>query len=170
MAADNGARTVLGHVIAVQGPVVDVKFTASRDVPNVYDVIETETLGHRAVVLEVAEHLPGNTARCIALNSTLNLQRNAAAHPTGGAVHIPVGHELYGRIINVLGEPIDMKGPVLATEKRPIRRPLAGGKIPQRGREEAPGAFRRPQRRTSPSAQRLSGRPGGSPPLARGRL
>ncbi len=136
--SSQGANGTLGHVISVQGPVVDVKFASSRDVPNVYDVIETETLAHRAVILEVAEHLPGNTARCIALNSTLNLQRNAAARPTGGAVHIPVGHELYGRIINVLGEPIDMKGPVQATEKRPIRRPLAGGNIPQRGREEAP--------------------------------
>jgi len=128
----------MGRVISVQGPVVDVKFASSRDVPNVYDVIETETFAHRPVILEVAEHLPGNIARCIALNSALNLQRNAAAHPTGGAVHIPVGHELYGRIINVLGEPIDMKGPVNATERRPIRRPLAGGNIPQRGREEAP--------------------------------
>ena len=132
---NNGA---IGRVVSVQGPVVDVKFPSAREVPNVFDVIETETVTHQPVVLEVAEHLPGNLARCIALMSTLNLQRNAPARPTGGAAHIPVGRELYGRIINVIGQPIDGHGAITATETRPIRRPLPGAKIQQRAKEEAP--------------------------------
>ena len=132
---NNGA---MGRVVSVQGPVVDVKFPSARDVPNVFDVIETETATHQPIVLEVAEHLPGNLARCISLTSTLNLQRNATARPTGGAVNIPVGRELYGRIINVIGQPIDGNGPIAASETRPIRRPLPGAKIQQRARVEAP--------------------------------
>ncbi len=128
----------LGRVVSVQGPVVDVKFLSASDVPNVFDVIETETQAHQPVVLEVAEHLPGNLARCIALTSTLNLQRNASARATAGAVHVPVGHELYGRIVNVLGQPLDLKGPITAAESRPIRRPAPAAKFQQRARQEAP--------------------------------
>jgi len=138
MAANQTSANGLGRVVAVQGPVVDVKFASSREVPNVFEVIETQTAAHQPVILEVAEHLPGNLARCIALTSTLNLQRNASARPTGGAVTIPVGQELYGRIINVLGQPIDRKGPITTGEARPIRRPLPGAKIQQRSRLETP--------------------------------
>ncbi len=129
---------VAGRVVAVQGPVVDVKFPSAMDVPNMFDVLETETVTKQPVVLEVAEHLPGNLARCIALTSTLNLQRNATATPTGSGVTVPVGHECYGRIMNVIGRPIDLKGPLTTSESRPIRRPLPGGKIQARARAQAP--------------------------------
>jgi F-type H+-transporting ATPase subunit beta len=132
------ANGTIGRVVSVQGPVVDVKFPSASAVPNVFDVIETETANHQPVILEVAEHLPGNLARCIALTSTLNLQRNIAARPTSSSVKIPVGHELYGRIINVLGRPIDLKGEITASETRPIRRPAPGGKVQQRARQDAP--------------------------------
>ncbi|TPW02778.1 MAG: F-type H+-transporting ATPase subunit beta [bacterium] len=99
-----------GRIIAVQGPVVDVKFASSREVPNVYDVIESATASGQPLVMEVAEHLPGHVARCIALTSTLNVRRSAPARPTGAAVTIPTGNALFGRIINVLGQPIDRKG------------------------------------------------------------
>jgi F-type H+-transporting ATPase subunit beta len=125
----------LGRVIAVQGPVVDVKFASSQQVPNVFDVIEAETALQEPVVLEVAEHLPGNVARCISLTSTMNLQRNAVARHLAAAVTIPVGDGLYGRIINVLGKPIDGHGPIVSTEFRPIRRPLPGGKVPHQARQ-----------------------------------
>ncbi len=125
-----------GRVVAVQGPVVDVKFASAAHVPNVFDVIETATAMHQPVILEVAEHLPGHVARCIALTSTLNVQRNAPAHARGEALSVPVGNALYGRIINILGKPIDGRGPIAAQEMRPIRRPLPGGKIPQRSRRE----------------------------------
>ncbi len=128
----------LGRVVAVQGPVVDVKFASAERVPNVFDVIETETATKQPVVLEVAEHLPGNLARCIALTSTLNLRRNTPARPTNSAVQIPVGHELYGRILNVLGKPIDRGEPITASDTRPIRRPLPGGKIQGRARRDNP--------------------------------
>lgn len=134
----NGTPRGMGRVVSVQGPVVDVKFASATDVPNVFDVLETETAGRQSVVLEVAEHLPGNLARCIALTSTLNLQRNAAARPTSAPVTIPVGHELYGRIVNVLGRPIDGKGAITTGETRPIRRPLPGGKVQRRAHLEAP--------------------------------
>jgi len=126
------SQQVLGRVVAVQGPVVDVKFDRAQAVPNVFDVIETETAMHRSIVLEVAEHLPGHLARCIAMTSTMDLQRNATARPTGRGVTIPVGQALYGRIINVLGEPIDRRGPIPDGDLRPIRRPLPGAKVQAR--------------------------------------
>ena len=132
MAEPEQTKGITGRVVAVQGPVVDVKFASAANIPNVYDVLETETVTHQPVVLEVAEHLVGNLARCIALTSTLNLQRNAVARPRLGGVAIPVGHELYGRIVNVLGQPID-RGPAITTsETRPIRRPLPGTRIQPR--------------------------------------
>ncbi|MEK7215317.1 MAG: F0F1 ATP synthase subunit beta, partial [Chloroflexota bacterium] len=111
-----------GWVVGVQGPVVDVKFASTDALPNIYEVLETSTKGGGRLVLEVAEHLPGNMARCIAMSSTLNLQRATPAKRAGLSIEIPVGDPCYGRILNVLGEPIDRKGPIVAQETRPIRR------------------------------------------------
>jgi F-type H+-transporting ATPase subunit beta len=111
-----------GFVISVQGPVVDVKFTTVESVPAILENINTQTVDGRRVILEVAEHLPGNIARCIAINSTFNLQRNSPAHPTGEPIRIPPGDSLYGRIINVWGAPIDQKGEIATNERIPIRR------------------------------------------------
>ncbi len=133
----NGSGTV-GHVVAVQGPVVDVKFPSAQDIPNVFDVIEVQMASRQSLILEVAEHLPGNIARCIALMSTLNLQRNARAHATGSAVTIPVGREMYGRIVNVLGQPIDQKGAIVGGDHRPIRRTLQAIKIIRHSKVEIP--------------------------------
>ena len=127
-----------GRVVSVQGPVVDVKFGSPQDVPNVFDVILAENANRQPITLEVAEHLPGNLARCIAMTSTLNLQRNTPATPTGSGIMIPIGHEMYGRIVNVLGQPIDRNGPIKASEFRPIRRPQPGGKVVQRARHSEP--------------------------------
>jgi F-type H+/Na+-transporting ATPase subunit beta len=111
-----------GRVIAVQGPVVDIKFAQEADVPNLYEVIETVSFDKRRIMLEVVEHLEGNIARCIALASTLNLQYNAMATATGSPVRIPVGEKMFGRIINVVGEPIDRKGPVESEQTVSIRK------------------------------------------------
>ena len=111
-----------GRVAAVQGPVVDVKFECLEDIPDLHETVVTKTFDKREIVLEVAEHLEGNIARCVALSSTLNLQRNAPAIASGAGLTIPVGNELFGRIINVMGEPIDRKGPINAQEHRPIHR------------------------------------------------
>lgn len=130
MAKDNDTSRI-GRVISVQGPVVDVKFSTAKDVPNVFDVIDTQTVDGDKVVLEVAEHLPGNVARCTALNSTQNLQRNAPARPIGGPIQIHVGDMLYERIVNLLGQPIDLKGPIptKSAQLRPTRRPVLGTRV-----------------------------------------
>jgi F-type H+/Na+-transporting ATPase subunit beta len=101
-----------GRVVAVQGPVVDVKFTNIEEMPDLHETVVARAFDKRRITLLVAEHLEGNIARCVALNSTLNLQRNAQATATGSTLRIPVGEELFGRIINVMGEPIDGKGPI----------------------------------------------------------
>lgn len=126
----------LGNVVAVQGPVVDVRFNTSAQVPKIFEMVRVDTLDGRSVTLEVAEHLSGNIARCIAMNSTLNIQRNAVAQAQGDPISIPIGDGLYTRIINVMGDPIDQKGPIAHTETKPIRRPLLGTKI-QGGKKEA---------------------------------
>jgi len=125
-----------GFVISVQGPVVDVKFTTVESVPAILENINTQTVDGIRVVLEVAEHLPGNIARCIAINSTFNLQRNSPAHPMGEPIRIPPGDSLYGRIINVWGSPIDQKGEIATNERIPIRRHKQGIRL-QTIREKA---------------------------------
>lgn len=111
----------IGRVVSVQGPVVDVKFDSVDDVPNVFSVLKVQTIDQLDVYLEVAEHVPGNLARCISINSTQNIQRNAKAVTTGGAIEIPVGDEVYSRVINVLGQPYDQKEPIKARKVMPIR-------------------------------------------------
>jgi F-type H+-transporting ATPase subunit beta len=122
--------SVGGYVISVQGPVVDVKFPDSKGVPKIFEMVTLEAVDGRNVVLEVAEHLCGNIARCIAMNSTFNIQRNTPAQALGAPISIPIGDGLYTRIINTMGEPIDQKGDIVFTERRPIRRPVLGTKIP----------------------------------------
>ncbi len=118
-----------GRIVSVQGPVVDVKFRTPEDVPNVFSVIRTETVDKVEVILEVAEHRPGNIARCIAINSTINLQRNQDATVTGSSIQIPSGDALYGRIINMLGQPIDQKGEIVSVEMLPIRKKDMGSLV-----------------------------------------
>jgi F-type H+-transporting ATPase subunit beta len=101
-----------GKVVAVQGPVVDVKFERVEDMPDLHETIMTKTFDKREIALLVAEHLEGNIARCVALASTLNLQRNASAVSSGHTLMVPIGKELFGRIVNVMGRPIDGKGPI----------------------------------------------------------
>jgi len=128
-------RNIVGRVVAVQGPVVDVKFEQQEDVPNVFDVIYTFTVDGVKVILEVAEHLPNNIARCISINSTQNMQRDAHAFVTGGGIEVPTGDESYTRLMNVMGEPIDQKGPIKATTTRQIRQ-AAKGTLIQKEKDE----------------------------------
>ncbi len=118
-----------GRVTAVQGPVVDVRFSRAEDVPNIYTMLSCKTLDGVPVILEVAEHLPGHLARCISINSTINLQRNTEVEIAGSSIQIPAGEVLYGRIINVLGEPIDQQGPLESDERVSIRRPDMGSRV-----------------------------------------
>jgi F-type H+/Na+-transporting ATPase subunit beta len=118
-----------GKIVSIQGPIVDVEFDSGTLIPILYDIIEAKTFDGERVVLEVAEHLSKaetdktRTVRCISMTSTFGLQRNAPAFATGSSIKIPVGEEVCSRILNVLGEPIDQKGPieVKAEFTRPIR-------------------------------------------------
>ncbi len=118
-----GHQAASGVVVGVQGPVVDIKFSSTDSIPNIYEVLETATQDGKRLVLEVAEHLPGHVARCISMVSTFNLQRGSPVKRAGFSIEIPVGDECYGRIMNVLGDPIDRKGPLVTRERSPIRRP-----------------------------------------------
>ena len=111
-----------GRVTGVQGPVVDVRFNGTDEMPDMHETVVATTFDKREVVMLVAEHLEGNIARCVALTSTLNLQRNAPALSSGTTLRIPVGDALFGRIINVMGQPIDGKGPIEHTETAAIHR------------------------------------------------
>lgn len=109
-----------GKIVQVIGAVVDVKF--DKDLPEILTALECDNNGLR-VVLEVAQHLGENTVRTIAMDTTEGLKRGDKVINTGTPITVPVGPETLGRIINVIGEPIDQKGPLKTKEKWPIHRP-----------------------------------------------
>jgi len=125
IAPEEEVQETVGKVVAVQGPVVDVKFAAVEDMPDMHEMVLTKTFDGRELTLLVAEHLEGNLARCVALSSTLNLQRNAAATAKGTSLCIPIGDELFGRIINVMGQPLDGKGPIKTEKMTPIHKDIS---------------------------------------------
>jgi len=108
-----------GKIVQVIGAVVDVKF--DKDLPEILTALECDNNGLR-VVLEVAQHLGENTVRTIAMDTTEGLKRGDKVINTGTPITVPVGPETLGRIINVIGEPIDQKGPLTTKEKWPIHR------------------------------------------------
>jgi len=111
-----------GKVIAVIGPVVDVKFS-EESLPDIYAALElTNPDTKETLVCEVAQHLGNGVVRSIAMSSSEGLQRGVEVKNTGNPISVPVGTEVLGRILNVLGEPIDNKGPVETKERFPIHR------------------------------------------------
>ena len=108
-----------GKIVQVIGAVVDVKF--DNDLPEILTALECDNNGLR-VVLEVAQHLGENTVRTIAMDTTEGLKRGDKVINTGTPITVPVGPETLGRIINVIGEPIDQRGPLNTKEKWPIHR------------------------------------------------
>merc|ERR1719225_1972777 len=111
--------TATGKISQVIGAVVDVKFEG--ELPPILNALEVEGTDHR-LVLEVAQHLGGNNVRTIALDSTEGLVRGQPVRDTQNPIKVPVGPETLGRIINVIGEPIDERGPVETTKFLPIHR------------------------------------------------
>jgi len=109
-----------GRISQVIGAVVDVKFDGH--LPAILNAIETTNNGNR-LVLEVAQHLGESTVRAIAMDTTEGLVRGQEVRDTGSPIQVPVGEGTLGRIINVIGEPIDEAGPVKAEGKRPIHAP-----------------------------------------------
>jgi len=108
-----------GKIVQIIGAVVDVKF--DNQLPEILTALECDNNGLR-VVLEVAQHLGENTVRTIAMDTTEGLKRGDKVTNTGTAITVPVGPETLGRIINVIGEPIDQRGPLITKEKWPIHR------------------------------------------------
>ncbi|MGX8011363.1 F0F1 ATP synthase subunit beta [Mesorhizobium sp. ORM8.1] len=109
-----------GHVRQVIGAVVDVQF--EDHLPAILNALETTNVGNR-LVLEVAQHLGENTVRCISMDTTEGLVRGQDVFDTGSPISVPVGPGLLGRIINVIGEPVDEAGPVDGIEIRAIHQP-----------------------------------------------
>ncbi|AVO36875.1 F0F1 ATP synthase subunit beta [Pukyongiella litopenaei] len=106
-----------GKVTQIIGAVVDVQF--DDHLPEILNALVTENQGKK-LVLEVAQHLGESTVRTIAMDATEGLVRGAEVSDTGAPISVPVGNATLGRILNVVGEPVDEKGPVNATETRPI--------------------------------------------------
>ncbi len=117
IAEGKGAK---GRVRQVMGAVVDVQF--GEQLPEILNALETDNHGNR-LVLEVAQHLGENTVRTVAMDSTEGLVRGQEVTDTGEPIAVPVGEETLGRIMNVVGQPVDEAGPIKTAEKRPIHQP-----------------------------------------------
>jgi len=101
-----------GRIVSIQGPVVDVYFDDVNDIPALFDVIEAYNFNKRRVVLQTAEHLSRHLVRTISLMETLDMQLNAPCRNTFRPIAVPVGDGCFGRIMDVVGNPIDQKGPI----------------------------------------------------------
>jgi F-type H+-transporting ATPase subunit beta len=113
------ATNTIGTVTQIMGAVVDVKFDG--ELPSILNALNVTNQG-KNLVLEVAQHLGENTVRTIAMDTTDGLARGASATDTGAPIMVPVGPETLGRILNVVGEPVDERGPVNAKSRLPIHR------------------------------------------------
>jgi F-type H+-transporting ATPase subunit beta len=100
-----------GRVIQITGPVVDMEFPADH-LPAIYNAVQVSREDGAVITCEVQQHLGNNWVRAVAMTTTDGLARGAAALDTGGPISVPVGEVTLGRVFDVLGEPIDSKGPV----------------------------------------------------------
>ncbi len=121
-----GGTQNVGTVISISGPAVDVQFSESK-MPPIYEALRISSEGFDIptplnVVVEVQQHLGEGRVRCIAMEATEGMVRGMKAIDTGAGITVPVGRPTLGRVLNVLGEPVDELGPVNATEFRPIHR------------------------------------------------
>ncbi len=106
-----------GKIVQIIGPVVDVKFTDVK-LPSIYNALSIEDKAHkRTLICEVAQHLGEDTVRAVSMASTDGLVRGMKVEDTGGPITVPVGEEVLGRILNVIGEPVD-GGPAIKSKKR----------------------------------------------------
>ena len=118
-----------GKVIQVIGPVVDVEFPPGQ-LPNIHNAVRIEQAEDKKagtpdirLTLEIAQHLGENRVRGVAMSSTDGLVRGMLVKDTGAPISVPVGRETLGRLINVLGEPVDERGPINTKKRYPIHRP-----------------------------------------------
>src|SRR5580693_8901435 len=121
----NGSPAGNGKVVQVIGPVVDVEF-ADGKLPKIMSALKLTNPGistHKDnLTLEVAQHLGESTVRAIAMDTTDGLVRGMVVRDTGAPISMPVGPECLGRILNVIGEPVDEKGPLGNKKTSPIHR------------------------------------------------
>src|ERR1700720_2134210 len=118
--AQTATSNIVGTITQVIGAVVDVHFEG--ELPSILNALHVDNAG-RTLVLEVAQHLGENTVRTIAMDTTDGLVRGAEVTDTGGPIMMPVGPETLGRILNVIGEPVDERGPIKTKTRSPIHRP-----------------------------------------------
>jgi F-type H+-transporting ATPase subunit beta len=116
----------VGRVVQVIGPVVDVAFHG-MELPEIYTAIRITSEGFETpmpvdIIVEVEQHLGEDTVRCVSMHSTDGLARGMKALDTGGPITVPVGIEVLGRVMNVVGEPVDHMGPIGAKKRYPIHR------------------------------------------------
>jgi F-type H+-transporting ATPase subunit beta len=117
----------IGHVIQIAGPAVDVQFTEGH-LPPIYSALRVTSEGFNIptplnVILEVEQQLGEGRVRCVAMEPTEGMVRGMKAIDLGGPITVPVGKATLGRVLNVIGEPVDKLGPVNATKRLPIHRP-----------------------------------------------
>src|SRR5215210_158192 len=114
----------VGRIVQVIGSVFDAEF-AEGQLPEIYNAVKIDSRAKGVTMHltgEVQQHLGGNRVRCVALGGTDGLMRGMDVVDTGGPVTVPVGKETLGRVFNLLGDPIDNRGPVNVQERRPIHR------------------------------------------------
>ncbi|HTZ35588.1 MAG TPA: F0F1 ATP synthase subunit beta [Stellaceae bacterium] len=114
------ASNSVGTITQIIGAVVDVRFEG--ELPSILSALHVDN-GGRTLVLEVAQHLGENTVRTIAMDTTDGLVRGTEVADTGGPIMMPVGPETLGRILNVIGDPVDERGPVQTNRRSPIHKP-----------------------------------------------
>ena len=118
--ANKASDKAVGRITQVIGAVVDVQFDGH--LPEILNALETTNQGNR-LVLEVAQQLGENTVRCIAMDTSEGLVRGQEVRDTGAPIKVPVGDGTLGRIMNVIGEPVDEAGPIEAEDHRAIHQP-----------------------------------------------
>lgn len=127
MSSDEKKYKNIGKVVEVIGPVVDVEFSEG-DLPDIYNAIEVVSDGFEVadpirIITEVQFHLGENRVRTISMHPTDGLVRGMQARDTGNPISVPVGREVLGRVINVIGDPVDERGEINTKERYPIHRP-----------------------------------------------
>ena len=101
---------IVGHISQVIGPVVDVYFEgteAEMMLPSIHDALEIKRSNGKRLIVEVQQHIGENTVRTVAMDSTDGLQRGMKVHPLGGPITMPIGTQIKGRLMNVVGDSID---------------------------------------------------------------
>ena len=118
------ASSSTGYITQVVGPVVDVHFTleGGGDLPRIHEALTVKRENGRTLVIEVQQHIGEDTVRCVAMDSTDGLSRGMAASATGNPIAMPVGAQIRGRVMNVVGDTIDGMGELSRDEALPIHR------------------------------------------------